>query len=139
MQRTEETELQAGQHKSRPLPKLVTAKTYEDEEMHDHQLADKVMMSMGPPSFIDTSSIDLSTRTNDAEILRMIQQYLADKGYNEIASQLSRESNVKMEEASVLSFRQRILEGDFDNVSELVQQLLTCENGMGESENVMAL
>jgi len=71
----------------------MTAHPLEDEEMHDHQ-ADKVMMTMGPPSFIDTTCIDLKSRTNDLEIMRMIQQYLTDKGYNEIASQLSKESNV---------------------------------------------
>jgi hypothetical protein len=48
------------------------------------------MMSIGPPSTIDTSMVSLSTQTNDVEILRMIQQYLSAKGFGDISTQLQR-------------------------------------------------
>ena len=43
-----------------------------DEEMTDHEQADQVLMSMGPPTQVDTSMINLATQTNDQEIIRMI-------------------------------------------------------------------
>lgn len=85
------------------------------------------MMSVGPPLSIDTSSINLETPTNDTEVLRMIQQYLQSKGYSDIAGQLQRQSNVQMEEACVQSFRQSVMEGDFQDIPRLVKELLTSE------------
>lgn len=77
MQRTEQSENQVGCQKSlanvlKKRPPVCS----DDEEMTDHEQVDQVMMSMGPPTQVDTSSIKLATQTNDSEIMRMIQQYL---------------------------------------------------------------
>ena len=118
MQRSEQSDLNVRRTKMPPPS--------DDEEMTDHE-HEQVMMSMGPPTQVDTSLINLGTQTNDMEIMRMIQQYLQDKGYADIASQLEHQSNVRMEEASVLSFRQSILDGDFHDVPSLVSQLLAAD------------
>jgi hypothetical protein len=46
----------------------------------------------------------------------MIQQYLMNKGFNEVATQLQKLSSVKVEEPCVTSFRQCVMEGDFQKI-----------------------
>ena len=55
MQRTEQSDNQVGCQKNlaRLPPKV--ALSSDDEEMTDHEQVDQVMMSMGPPTQVDTS------------------------------------------------------------------------------------
>ena len=72
MQRTEQSDNQVGCQKNlaRLPPKV--ALSSDDEEMTDHEQVDQVMMSMGPPTQVDTSSINLGSHTNEKEIIRMM-------------------------------------------------------------------
>jgi hypothetical protein len=60
-------------------------------------------------------------------MLRLIQQYLVNQGYGEVATQLEKESSVSMEDALVHEFRSQVLRGDFSTAH--IERL-----GIGEPE-----
>jgi len=47
--------------------------------------------------------------------MRLIQQYLVEQGYSDIADQLSQRSGVQLEEEAVKIFKHDVLTGFFDN------------------------
>eukprot|EP00347_Sterkiella_histriomuscorum_P006141 403353910 len=79
---------------------------YEDKFNYNANDADMQMQE------VDYNSIKLNEQ-NDTEMLRLIEQYLYNQGYQQIAKQLEDQSNVKMEDESVNQFKQKILQGEY--------------------------
>ena len=68
---------------------------------------------------ITDKSVSLS-QTNNTEMVRLIQQYLVQQGYSQVANELEKVSNVHMEEPRVSQFRDEVLAGNFEDVPQMV-------------------
>lgn len=55
----------------------------------------------------------------EKEILRIMSQYLQEKGYKESAKMLEKESGVHLEGQAIQHFRNLVLEGQFDEAAKL--------------------
>ena len=58
-------------------------------------------------------------KKHETEILRIISQYLIEKGLNESARTLQRETGVDLEGEVIQNFRSLVLEGKYDEVIQL--------------------
>eukprot|EP00347_Sterkiella_histriomuscorum_P016334 403353588 len=116
---------------------------YEDKFNYNANDADMQMQE------VDYNSIKLNEQ-NDTEMLRLIEQYLYNQGYQQIAKQLEDQSNVKMEDESVNQFKQKILQGEYfpqkswkelvprcsdKNKLQQLAQLITCQVALDEYVN----
>lgn len=69
-----------------------------------------------------TMSIEFD-KAHEVEICRIISQYLQEKGLNESAKVLQKESGVYLEGAIIQKFRTMVLEGNFDEVVKLIYEI----------------
>ena len=82
--------------------------------------------------------VTLSGSDHNPEMLRIIQQYLTQQGYNQVAEQLATASNVPLEEPVVSTFRNEVLSKDFSDmdIPQLAQNLVRSSspmsNGVGK-------
>lgn len=64
----------------------------------------------------DDMEVDIEfDKGNETEILRIISQYLQEKGFNKAATTLEQESGVYLEGAMIQKFRNLILDGKYDD------------------------
>ena len=68
----------------------------------------------------DDMQVDVEfDKKHETEILRIISQYLIEKGLNESARTLQRETGVDLEGEVIQNFRSLVLEGKYDEVIQL--------------------
>ena len=103
------------------------------------QLGPDLMMA---PSLPYHQTIDKSVRLsdqNETEMLRLIQQYLVQHGYNQVAHELELASSVRMEQCQVTQFRDAVLAGNFDDIPEIVATLIRATDASKNNKNEIML
>ena len=80
--------------------------------------------------------VSLSSEHNE-EMLRIIQQYLTQQGYQQVAETLATASNVPMEDPVVSTFRKEVLESDFADmdIPNLASTLVRSSSSIGNSSS----
>jgi len=72
----------------------------------------------------DDMQVDIQfTDNHQTEIWRIISQYLQEKGHTEAANTLQKESGVFLEGAVIQKFRKLVLDGEYDEVVELIHEI----------------
>lgn len=72
----------------------------------------------------DDMEVDIELdKKHETEILRIISQYLIEKGLNESAKTLQHETGVDLEGEAIQNFRSLVLEGKFDEVIRLIYEI----------------
>jgi|LauGreDrversion4_2_1035121.scaffolds.fasta_scaffold526097_1 hypothetical protein len=65
-------------------------------------------------------------------MLRLVQQYLTEKGHDDLSKKLSKRTKVQMEEQVVNDFRQAVINGEFGRARELAGRM-----NMSSSDNAI--
>lgn len=72
----------------------------------------------------DDMEVDIELdKKHETEILRIISQYLIEKGLSESAKTLQHETGVDLEGEAIQNFRSLVLEGKFDEVIRLIYEI----------------
>lgn len=72
----------------------------------------------------DDMDVDIEfEKKHETEILRIISQYLIEKGLNESAKTLQHETGVDLEGEVIQNFRSLVLEGKYDDVIKLIYEI----------------
>lgn len=72
----------------------------------------------------DDMEVDVQfDKSHETEMCRIISQYLQEKGFNEAAKVLQKESGVYLEGAVIQKFRGLVLEGNYDEVVSIIHEI----------------
>jgi WD40 repeat protein len=72
----------------------------------------------------DDMEVDIEfDKTHEAEIWRIISQYLQEKGFDKAATILEQESGVYLEGAVIQKFRNLVLDGKYDEVVNIIYEI----------------